>query len=101
MSRRVHRRVLSRAMKGAGAAVCALVVSAAPRAVLACPVCYGNADAPIIDGARAGTLVLLGFVLFLQISFGSFFLYLNRRAKAIRALQFESQKGSLVHHEMG
>lgn len=53
----------------------------APRAAEACTVCYGEAEGPMIDGARIGVFVLYGLVLFVQIGLIAFFLTLRRRAK--------------------
>jgi hypothetical protein len=48
---------------------------------LACPVCFGQADGPMIDAARLGVWLLLAVVLSLQGGFAAFFLYLRRRAR--------------------
>jgi hypothetical protein len=49
--------------------------------LLACAACYGDAEGPLIDGARMGVFTLFGFVLAMQIAFGIFFFYLWRRAR--------------------
>jgi hypothetical protein len=51
-----------------------------PAQALACSTCYGQADGPMIDAANLGTFLLLGVVLFVQIAFAAFFLYLRRQA---------------------
>jgi len=51
-----------------------------PARALACSTCYGQADGPMIEAARLGTFLLLGVVLFVQIAFAAFFLYLRRQA---------------------
>lgn len=48
---------------------------------LACGVCYGEAQGPMIDAARLGVWLLFGLVLLMQLGFGGFFLYLWRRAR--------------------
>jgi hypothetical protein len=48
---------------------------------LACPVCFGQADGPLIDASRLGVFLLLAVVLCLQGCFAAFFLYLRRRAR--------------------
>ena len=55
---------------------------------LACASCFGAADSPLIDGARAGAFVLIGVVVVMQGSFAGFFLYLRGRARS-RALDQE------------
>ena len=50
---------------------------------LACPVCFGAMETPIIDATRVGVLVLLAITLAVQAAFVGFFLYLRKRAKRI------------------
>ena len=57
----------------------ALVV--APRAALACPVCFGQSDSPLAKGVNMGVLFLLGTITAVLIGFASFMIYLARRAK--------------------
>ena len=47
----------------------------------ACSSCFGQAEGPMIDGARLGVYLLFGFVLLLQLGFAAFFVYLWRRAR--------------------
>lgn len=47
----------------------------------ACSVCYGNADGPMIDGARMGVWLLFGLTLVVQGGFLAFFMTLRRRAR--------------------
>ncbi len=49
--------------------------------VPACSVCYGEAEGPLIDAARAGVFLLFGLVLSVQIAFAWFFLQLRKRSK--------------------
>jgi uncharacterized membrane protein (DUF4010 family) len=53
----------------------------APRAALACPVCFGQSDSPLAKGVNMGVLFLLGTVTLVLIGFASFMIYLARRAK--------------------
>jgi hypothetical protein len=62
---------------------------------LACPVCFGAAEAPLIDGARLGVLVLLAILLVVQGGFLSFFLYLRKRAKRIAEIDLEAEWSDL------
>ncbi len=62
---------------------------------LACPVCFGAAEAPLIDGARLGVLVLLAILLVVQGGFISFFLYLHTRAKRIADIELETEWSEL------
>lgn len=57
-----------------------LLSSAAARPALACTVCYGEAEGPMIDAARMGVYLLFGLVLAVQLAFATFFLYLRRRS---------------------
>lgn len=58
-----------------GAAILAL-----PRMALACPVCFGNSDAPMAIATNTGVLFMLGVVALMLAGFASFIVYLIRRA---------------------
>jgi hypothetical protein len=60
-------------------ALIAIVLSAAN--ALACPVCYGSPDDPMVKGANNGVWVLLGVVGFVQIGFAALFWSFWRRAR--------------------
>ena len=47
---------------------------------MSCPSCFGQAEGPLVDAARAGIWLLLAVVVCLQGGFLAFFLYLRRRA---------------------
>jgi hypothetical protein len=64
-------------------AMAAAMVIGGSSSALACPVCFGALEAPLIDAAKLGMLVLLGITLAVQGAFVAFFLYLRRRAKRI------------------
>jgi hypothetical protein len=72
-----RRRPLSTTLAGVLAAVMILV----PRAAFACPVCFGANDSPLALGINYGILVMLGIIGALWVAFGSFFMYLRRRAR--------------------
>jgi hypothetical protein len=70
----------------------ALVLLAAPRVALACPVCFGQNDTPMGNAVKAGVIMMLVLVGLVLTGFGAFIVQLNRRA---RALARESdQKGT-------
>jgi hypothetical protein len=52
-------------------------------ALIACPVCFGASDAPMAVATNMGIFVMLGVVALMLASFAGFFVYLNRRAKAL------------------
>jgi hypothetical protein len=52
----------------------------APRVALACPVCFGNSDAPMAHATNTGILFMLAIVGVVLTGFASFFVYLIRRA---------------------
>jgi len=56
---------------------------AAPRAALACPVCFGQSDAPMALATNAGIWMMLGVVAVMLSGFASFFIYLSRRMKRL------------------
>ena len=58
---------------------------AAPRAALACPVCFGQNDSPMSLAMNMGILAMLVVVAGVLGGFASFFIYLMRRAKRVAA----------------
>jgi hypothetical protein len=58
---------------------------AAPRAALACPVCFGNSDSPLAIATNLGIIAMLVVVAGMIGAFATFFIYLNRRAKKVAA----------------
>jgi heme/copper-type cytochrome/quinol oxidase subunit 2 len=63
--------------------------------VLACPMCFGADDSPLIDGAKLGVLVMVAITLAVQGAFVAFFLYLRRRAKRIADLDLDTEWAEL------
>jgi len=59
---------------------------AAPRAALACPVCFGQSDSPMASATNAGIWLMLGVVAVMLSGFASFFIYLSRRMKRLSRL---------------
>ena len=55
-----------------------------PRAPLACAVCFGQNDSPLASGINAGIFLMLGLIAVLWVAFGSFFIYLRRRARRLQ-----------------
>ena len=53
----------------------------APRAALACPVCFGASDAPMAVATNMGIFFMLGIVAVMLSGFATFFIYLMRRAR--------------------
>jgi hypothetical protein len=64
------------------AAVVALTAGV-PRDALACPVCFGNSDAPMAVATNTGVIFMLGVVVVMLAAFASFFIYLIRRANRL------------------
>ncbi len=62
------------------AAMCTALV-AAPRAALACPVCFGLSDGPIAQAMNAGIVFMLAIVSVVLVGFASFIVHLVRQAK--------------------
>jgi hypothetical protein len=56
---------------------------AAPRAAFACPVCFGDNDSPMAVAMNMGILFMLIIVAGILGAFGSFFIYLVRRARRV------------------
>jgi hypothetical protein len=57
------------------------LLSAAPRAVIACPVCFGQNDSPMAGAMNMGIFVMLLIVGGVLVGFASFFVHLMRRAR--------------------
>ena len=49
--------------------------------VVACAVCFGPADSPLLDAARLGVLVMVGVTCTMLGAFGLFFLRIARRGR--------------------
>ena len=62
---------------------------------LACPVCFGALETPMVDGTKLGILVLLGITLAVQGAFVGFFLYLRKRAKLIADVDLDTEWSKL------
>jgi hypothetical protein len=52
-------------------------------ALIACAVCFGASDAPMAVATNIGIFLMLGVVVVMLAGFAGFFVYLNRRAKAL------------------
>ena len=63
----------------------AAALAAVPRLALACPVCFGNSDAPMAVATNTGIFFMLGVVAVMLSAFASFFIYLIRRANRLAA----------------
>jgi hypothetical protein len=59
---------------------------AAPRAALACPVCFGQNDSPLAKGVNMGIFMMLGIVGVVLAAFATFFVYLMRRARLVERM---------------
>jgi hypothetical protein len=73
----------------------AFVVIAGGSSLLACPMCFGAEETPMIDATKLGVLVLLAFTLAVQGAFVAFFLYLRRRAKRIADIELDTEWSEL------
>ncbi len=73
----------------------AFVVIAGGSSLLACPMCFGAEETPMIDGTKLGVLVLLAVTLAVQGGFVAFFLYLRRRAKRIADIELDTEWSEL------
>ena len=71
------------------------VAMAGGTSVLACPVCFGAEETPMIDGAKLGVLVMLAITFAVQGAFVAFFIYLRKRAKRIADLELDTEWSEL------
>lgn len=60
-----------------------LLVDGFAGSVMACPVCFGNLDSPTGDGMNLAILFLLVVTGGVLAAFGSFFVYIRKRAGLI------------------
>jgi len=72
---------------------------AAPRAALACPVCFGNSDSPIAIATNTGIIFMLAVVAAVLCGFASFFIYLMRRANRVAASSDPAESGPFAPPE--
>jgi hypothetical protein len=59
-----------------------IMLAAAPRLALACPVCFGQNDTPLGNAVKGGVILMLVLVGVVLTGFGAFIVQLNRRARA-------------------
>ena len=73
------------------------IALAAPRAALACPVCFGQNDSPMAIATNWGIFTLLVVIVGVLAGFAGFFVYLIRRARLaempgpVEAVRFADQ----------
>ena len=68
-------------------AVTTLALLGVPRLALACPVCFGQSDAPLAQAINAGVIAMLVVVAGMLGSFATFIVYLARRARTFDAAE--------------
>jgi heme/copper-type cytochrome/quinol oxidase subunit 2 len=76
-------------------ATAVLVVIGGASSVLACPICFGAEETPMIDGAKLGILVMIAITFAVQGAFVAFFIYLRRRAKRIAEIELDTEWSEL------
>jgi len=73
----------------------------APRLALACPVCFGDATAPMTIAANRGIWFMLAIVAAMLAAFATFFLHLIRRARSVEQLDEPARAGSYARRSEG
>ena len=63
--------------------------------VLACPMCFGAEESPLIEASKLGIFVLLGITLAVQGAFAGFFFYLRKKAKRHAELELDTEWSEL------
>jgi hypothetical protein len=58
-----------------------LALLVAPRAALACPVCFGQSDSPLAKGLNMGVFMMFALIAVVLVAFAAFFVHLMRRAR--------------------
>ena len=59
----------------------ATVMLGGSASLLACPLCFGAEETPLIDGAKLMVVAMLGVLFVVQGAFVAFFVYLRKRAR--------------------
>jgi heme/copper-type cytochrome/quinol oxidase subunit 2 len=75
-----------------------LFLLGAPRAALACPVCFGQSDAPMAKAMNMGIMLMLVVIVGVLGAFASFIISLARRARLAEmaaAERHEPQEGTV------
>jgi hypothetical protein len=76
-----------------------LLILAAPRAAMACPVCFGQSDAPMAKAMNQGILLMLVVIVAVLGVFASFIVSLVRRARLAEQMaateRHEPQEGTV------
>jgi len=75
-----------------------LLLLGAPRAALACPVCFGQSDAPMAKAMNQGIMLMLVVIVGVLGAFVSFIVSLARRARMAEtaaAERHEPQEGTV------
>lgn len=73
----------------------AAAVAVSGSSLLACPLCFGAEETPLISGAKLGVLALLGVTLAVQGGFVGFFFYLRKRAKLVADVELDREWSEL------
>ena len=79
--------------------VCSGLIVALARPALACPVCFGNSDAPLAVATNTGIIFMLGIVGVMLSAFATFFIYLIRRANRLAAEAAKADAAGLAPSE--
>ena len=76
-----------------------LMALAVAQAAFACPVCFGNSDAPMAIATNTGVIFMLGVVALVLAAFASFFVYLIRRANRVAGQSASADAAGLAPSE--
>ena len=75
-----------------------LLLAGVPRVALACPVCFGQSDAPMAKAMNQGIMLMLVVIVGVLGAFASFIISLARRARLAEmaaAERHEPQEGTV------
>ncbi len=61
------------------------MVLGAPSLALACPICFGAVESPLLDSARFGVLTMVAVTVCVLAAFAAWFLRLRRLSRAAGA----------------
>ncbi|NUR53661.1 MAG: hypothetical protein HOQ29_04380 [Acidobacteria bacterium] len=73
----------------------AIAIAFGGSSVLACPMCFGAEETPLIEGAKLGIVVMLAITFAVQGGFVAFFFYLRKRARRVAELEIDTEWSEL------
>lgn len=68
---------------------------------MACPVCFGDGNDPLVQAANSGIWFMLGVVVVMLSAFATFFIHLMRRARIVARQEPHTEPADAGHYVRG